>query len=206
VGPGTDPQALLTADERPRAWSWTGPRPTQNKVTLLRSGHGLRQQLPHTRSQQFASGICGFGNFARQTTEIRTAASTPSIAAIKYFGASTWDSHDPRLDDATVHRAAQCRGPTKRAAASARWAPARRGDRQATFLYQGPPPVDMMADLEHDRRQHVRQDGRKSTVSPAHIADNTTSPEEGQCCMGHEVFTRRTHQGLRVPRCTSLEL
>jgi hypothetical protein len=36
----------------------------------------------------------------------------------------------------------------------------------------------------------------QSTVSPAHIADNTTSPEDGQCCMGHE-FSSTDSQGLR---------
>jgi hypothetical protein len=35
-----------------------------------------------------------------------------------------------------------------------------------------------------------------SVVSPAHIADNTTSPYQGQCCMGHE-FNSTDSSGLR---------
>jgi hypothetical protein len=36
----------------------------------------------------------------------------------------------------------------------------------------------------------------QSTVSPAHIADGTTSPQDGKCCMGHE-FNSTDSQGLR---------
>jgi hypothetical protein len=35
-----------------------------------------------------------------------------------------------------------------------------------------------------------------STVGNAHIADNTTSPYDGQCCMGHE-FNSTDSSGLR---------
>jgi hypothetical protein len=187
-------QALLLLKNGP-AWAELSSA-DQNKVTLLEAAMGYGSNYAYNDANNFASGICGFGNFAKTNNpNYRDGGVDTEIAAIQYFGASTWDSMLTAFDDATVTAQLDAAGLTNAGGcfntvgAGANAAIAR------PFRYQGHPTSDLMG-IWSTIAGNTFDKTAQSTVSPAHIADNTTSPEDGQCCMGHE-FSSTDSQGLR---------
>jgi hypothetical protein len=117
------------------------------------------------------------------------------IAAIQYFGASTWDSMLAGFDDATEASQLNAAGLTNAGGCFTTVGSAANVAIQPAFLYQGHHSSDLMglwSQLASDTFDKTAQ----STVQPAHIADGTTSPYDGQCCMGHE-FSSTDSSGLR---------
>ncbi|MEZ0113408.1 fibronectin type 3 domain-containing protein [Catenulispora sp. EB89] len=188
-------QALLLLKNDSSAWSQLSSA-EQNKVTLLEAAMGYGSNYTYNDANSFSSGICGFGNFSKTNNpNYRDGGVDTEIAAIQFFGASTWDgmlssfsdsSFTSQLNAAGLTNAGQCFAAVGSGGNSAIARP---------FVYSGHHSSDLMgiwstiAGATFDKTA-------QSTVSPAHIADNTTSPYDGQCCMGHE-FNSTDSSGLR---------
>jgi hypothetical protein len=187
-------QALLLLKNGP-AWSeLTGAE--QNKVNLLEAAMGYGSNYTYNDANNFSSGICGFGNFSKSNNpNYRDGGVDTEIAAIQYFGATTWDSMLSAFNDATVTSQLDSAGLTN---AGGCFSTAGSGANSAIarpFVYQGHHSSDLMG-LWNVLAGDTFNQTAKSTVGPAHIADGTTSPYDGQCCMGTE-FNSTDSSGLR---------
>ncbi|HEY4457678.1 MAG TPA: fibronectin type III domain-containing protein [Pseudonocardiaceae bacterium] len=187
-------QALLLVKNGP-AW----PELTsaeQNKVTLLEAAMGYGSNYAYNDGNSFSSGICGFGNFSKTNNpNYRDGGVDTEIAAIQYFGASTWDSMLASFNDATVTSQLNAAGLTNAGGCFQTLGSGGNSAINKAFVYQGHHSSDLMglwSVLAGDTFDKTAQ----STVGKAHIADNTASPYNGQCCMGHE-FDSTDSSGLR---------
>ena len=187
-------QALLLLKNGP-GWSKLTSA-EQNKVNLLEAAMGYGSNYTYNDANSFSSGICGFGNFSKTNNpNYRDGGVDTEIAAIQYFGASTWDSMLTGFNDATVTSQLNAAGLTSAGQCFAAVGSGGNSAIQHPFLYQGHHSSDLMG-IWSTIAGNTFDQTAKSTVSPAHIADNTTSPYDGQCCMGHE-FNSTDSSGLR---------
>jgi hypothetical protein len=187
-------QALLLLKNGP-AWSELSAA-DQNKVTLLEAAMGYGSNYAYNDANSFSSGICGFGNFSKTNNpNYRDGGVDTEIAAIQYFGASTWDSMLTGFNDATVTSQLNAAGLTNAGGCFSTVGSGANSAIGRAFLYQGHHSSDLMG-IWSTIAGNTFDKTAQSTVSPAHIADNTTSPEDGKCCMGHE-FSSTDSQGLR---------
>ena len=187
-------QALLLLKNDNSAWSRLTSA-EQNKVSLLEAAMGYGSNYTYNDANNFSSGICGFGNFSKTNNpNYRDGGVDTEIAAIQFFGASAWDgmltsfndaTFTSQLDAAGLTNAGQCFAAVGSGADSAIARP---------FVYSGHHSSDLMgiwstiAGATFDKTA-------QSTVGVAHINDGTTSPYDGQCCMGHE-FDSTDSSGL----------
>jgi fibronectin type 3 domain-containing protein len=188
-------QALLLLKNDTSAWSQLSSA-EQNKVALLEAAMGYGSNYTYNDANNFASGICGFGNFSKTNNpNYRDGGVDTEIAAIQFFGASAWDgmlssfndsSFTSQLNAAGLTNAGQCFGAVGSGGNSAIARP---------YLYSGHGSSDLMG-IWSTIAGNTFDKTAASTVSVAHIADNTTSPYDGQCCMGHE-FNSTDSSGLR---------
>ncbi|MBF9069824.1 fibronectin type III domain-containing protein [Streptacidiphilus fuscans] len=187
-------QALLLLKNGP-AWSELTAA-EQNKVSLLEAAMGYGSNYAYNDANNFSSGICGFGNFSKgNNPNYRDGGVDTEIAAIQFFGASTWDSMLSSFNDATVASQLNAAGLTSAGGCFTTVGSAANSAIARPFVYQGHGSSDLMglwSVLAGDTFDKTAQ----STVSGAHIADGTTSPYDGQCCMGHE-FNSTDSSGLR---------
>jgi hypothetical protein len=187
-------QALLLLKNGP-AWSELSAA-DQNKVTLLEAAMGYGSNYTYNDANNFSSGICGFGNFSKTNNpNYRDGGVDTEIAAIQYFGASTWDSMLTGFNDATVTSQLDAAGLTNAGGCFSKVGSGANSAIGRAFLYQGHHSSDLTG-IWSTIAGNTFDKTAQSTVSPAHIADNTTSPEDGKCCMGHE-FSSTDSQGLR---------
>ena len=187
-------QALLLVKNGP-AWAKLSSA-DQNKITLLEAAMGYGSNYAYNDANNFDSGICGFGNFAKTNNpNYRDGGVDTEIAAIQYFGASTWDSMLSAFNDATVASQLNAAGLTNAGGCFQTVGSGANSAIARPFLYQGHHSSDLMG-IWGTIAGNTFDKTAASTVSPAHIADGTTSPFDGQCCMGHE-FDSTDSQGLR---------
>jgi fibronectin type 3 domain-containing protein len=187
-------QALLLLKNGP-AWSELTSA-EQNKVTLLEAAMGYGSNYTYNDANNFSSGICGYGNFKKTNNpNYRDGGVDTEIAAIQYFGASTWDSMLTSFNDATVASQLDSAGLTNAGGCFTTLGSGGNSAIQHSFVYSGHASSDLMG-IWNTIAGATFDQTAKSTVGPAHIADGTTSPEDGQCCMGHE-FNSTDSAGLR---------
>jgi hypothetical protein len=187
-------QALLLLKNGP-AWSELTAA-EQNKVDLLEAAMGYGSNYTYNDANNFPSGICGFGNFSKTNNpNYRDGGVDAEIAAIQYFGASTWDSMLTSFNDATIASQLNAAGLTNAGGCFTTVGSAANSAIAHPFVYQGHQSSDLMG-IWSTLAGNTFDKTAQSTVSPAHIADGTTSPYDGQCCMGHE-FNSTDSTGLR---------
>jgi hypothetical protein len=188
-------QALLLLKNDASAWSALTSA-EQNKVTLLEAAMGYGSNYTYNDANNVSSGICGYGNFAKTNNpNYRDGGVDAEIAAIQYFGASTWDGMLSSFNDATFTAQLDAAGLTNAGQCFAAVGSAGTSAIARPFVYAGHGSSDLMG-IWSTIAGNTFDKTAASTVSPAHIADNTTSPYDGQCCMGHE-FNSTDSSGLR---------
>lgn len=188
-------QALLLLKNDSSAWSQLSSA-EQNKAALLEAAMGYGSNYTYNDANNFSSGICGFGNFAKTNNpNYRDGGVDAEIAAIQFFGASAWDSMLTSFNDANFTSQLDAAGLTNAGQCFA--AVGSGGDAAIArpFVYSGHGSGDLTG-IWSTIAGNTFDKTAVSTVSPAHIADNTTSPYDGQCCMGHE-FDSTDSSGLR---------
>jgi hypothetical protein len=195
-------EALLLVKNGP-AWSELTAI-EQNKVTLLEAAMGYAGNYTYNDANNFSSGICGFGNFSKTNNpNYRDGYVDVEIAAIQYFGASTWTSMLQNFNDANEVSALSAAGLSNAAGCYKTVGSAANSAIGRPFVYQGIAATDLMglwnvlASDTFDLTVTSSVSGTASGSSvTAHIADNTTSPEQGKTGMGKE-FDSTDSQGLR---------
>ncbi|MDH6121061.1 fibronectin type 3 domain-containing protein [Kitasatospora sp. GAS204A] len=188
-------QALLLLKNGP-AWSELTAA-EQNKVTLLEEALGFAGNYTYNDANSFSSGICGFGNFSKTNNpNYRDGYVDVEAAAIQFFGGgAAWNSMLAKFDDATMASQLNAAGLTNAGGCYATVGTAANSAIHPAFVWEGQSATNLMGiwnQLAADTFDKTAQ----STVSGAHIADGTTSPEEGKLGMGHE-FNSTDSSGLR---------
>ena len=195
-------QALLLLKNGP-AWSQLSAA-EQGKVSLLEAAMGYAGNYTYNDANNFSSGICGFGNFSKTNNpNYQDGYVDVELAAIQFFGAVTWNTMLTDFNDATVTSELDAAGLTNAGGCYAKVRSAANAAIDRPFVWKGHPATDPMGiwnQLASDTfdltvTSSVTGVSNGATVT-AHIADNTTSPEQGQCCMGHE-FDSTDSSGLR---------
>jgi Cellulose binding domain len=195
-------QALLLMKNGP-AWNEL-PATEQYKVTLLEAAMGYAGNYTYNDANNFSSGICGYGDFSKTNNpNYRDGYVDAELAAIEFFGPATWDTMLTDFNDATVTSELNTAGLTNAGGCFATAGSAANAAIAQPFVWMGIPATDPMgiwnqlAAGTFDKTVASSVTGTSSgeTVT-ASIADKTTSPEQGQCCMGHE-FDSTDSSGLR---------
>jgi fibronectin type 3 domain-containing protein len=187
-------QALLLLKHGP-AWTELSSA-EQNKVTLLEAAMGYAGNYTYNDANSFSSGICGFGNFSKTNNpNYRDGYVDVEIAAIQFFGASAWDSMLTSFDDATVASQLNAAGLTNAGGCFAAVGSAANSPIKRAFVYSGVHSSDLMG-LWNTLAADTFDQTVTSVNGPAHIADGTTSPQQGKFGMGHE-FNSTDSSGLR---------
>jgi Cellulose binding domain len=195
-------EALLLLKNGP-AWSELSAA-EQSKVALLEAAMGYAGNYTYNDANNFSSGICGFGDFSKTNNpNYQDGYVDVELAAIQFFGAATWDTMLTGFNDATFTAELDAAGLTNAGACYATAGSAANAAIDQPFVWMGHPATDLMGiwnQLASDTfdltvTSSVAGVSNGATVT-AHIADNTTSPEQGQCCMGHE-FDSTDSSGLR---------
>ena len=188
-------QALLLLKNDNSAWSRLTSA-EQNKVSLLEAAMGYGSNYTYNDANNFSSGICGFGNFSKTNNpNYRDGGVDTEIAAIQFFGASAWDGMLSSFNDATFTSQLNAAGLTNAGQCFAAVGSGADSAIARPFVYSGHHSSDLMgiwstiAGATFDKTA-------QSTVGVAHINDGTSSPYDGQCCMGHE-FNSTDSSGLR---------
>ena len=187
-------QALLVLKGGP-AW----PELTsaeQNKVSLLEAAMGFGSNYTYNDANNFPSGICGFGNFSKTNNpNYRDGGVDAELAAIQFFGAAAWDGMLTSFNDGAEASKLSAAGLTNAAGCFTKLGSAGTGAIARPWFYQGHPSSDLPGLWSTIAGATFDKTGA-SVVQVAHIADNTTSPYDGKCCMGHE-FDSTDSSGLR---------
>jgi hypothetical protein len=195
-------EALLLLKNGP-AWNELSAA-EQSKVSLLEAAMGYGGNYTYNDANNFSSGICGFGDFSKTNNpNYQDGYVDVELAAIQFFGASTWDTMLTDFNDATVTSELDAAGLTNAGGCFATAGSAANAAIDQPFTWMGHAATDPMGiwnQLASDTFDLTVASSVTGTSSgaavTAHIADNTTSPEQGQCCMGHE-FDSTDSSGLR---------
>jgi hypothetical protein len=195
-------EALLLLKDGP-SWNQV-PAAEQAKVTLLMEALGFAGNYTYNDANNFSSGICGFGDFSKTNNpNYQDGYVDVELAAIQFFGAQAWDTMLANFNDASLTAQLDAAGLTNAGGCYATVGSAANAAIAPPFVWLGHTATDSMgiwnqlaADtFDKTVTSSVTGVSSGATVT-AHIADNTTSPEEGQCCMGHE-FDSTDSSGLR---------
>jgi hypothetical protein len=195
-------EALLLLKNGP-AWNQLSAT-EQSKVTLLEAAMGYAGNYAYNDTNNFSSGICGYGDFNKtDNPNYQDGYVDVELAAIEFFSPTAWDTMLTNFNDATVTSELDAAGLTNAGGCFATVGSAANAAIDIPFVWKGIPATDPMGiwnQLASDTfdktvTSSVTGVSNGATVT-AHIADNTTSPEEGQCCMGHE-FDSTDSGGLR---------
>ncbi len=195
-------QALLLLRHGP-AWSELSAT-QQNKVNLLEAALGYAGNYTYNDASSFSSGICGFGNFSKTNNpNYEDGYVDVELAAIEYFGATTWDSMLASFSDATEASTLNAAGLTNAGGCFGTVGSAANTAVQHAWLWKGisaSNPMGVWSQLASDTfdltvTSSVTGTSNGSSVT-AHIADGSTSPEQGKTGMGKE-FDASDSGGLR---------
>ncbi|GAB2699895.1 glycosyl hydrolase family 8 [Kitasatospora kifunensis] len=195
-------QALLLLKNGPAWGELTGAE--QNKVGLLEAAMGYGGNYAYNDANNFSSGICGFGNFTKTNNpNYRDGYVDVELAAIQFFGASTWDSMLAGFDDATEAAQLDAAGLTNAGGCFGTVGSAANAAINPPFVYQGHHSGDLMG-LWNQLASDTFDKTVGSSNGSAHIADSSTSPEQGKLGMAHE-FDSTDSNGLRSSALYSFE-
>jgi hypothetical protein len=180
------------------------PANEQAKVTLLMEALGYAGNYTYNDANNFSSGLCGYGNFSKTNNpNYQDGYVSVELAAIQYFGAAAWNTMLMSFNDAAFIARLHAAGFTNAARCYSAAGPAAAAAIARPFTWKGHPASDLMGiwnQLAADTfgKTVVSSVGGTSLGADvtAHIADGTTSPQEGKCCMGRE-FDSRDSSGLR---------
>jgi len=195
-------QALLSIKHGP-AWSeLTSTR--QNDISLLMAAMGYGGNYAYNDANDFSSGICGFGDFAKtDNPNYEDGYVDVELAAIEFFGPATWDGMLAGFDDATEAAALDAAGLTNAGGCFTAAGPAADAAIRTAWLWKGHTASDEMgiwnqlAEDTFDQTVTSSVSGTSNGASvTADIADGSTSPEQGLLGMGHE-FDSTDSGGLR---------
>ena len=195
-------QALLLVKDGP-AWARLGAS-VQNKISLLMAALGYGGNYAYNDANDFSSGICGFGNFAKTNNpNYEDGYVDVELTAIEYFGAGTWDSMLAGFDDATEAAALNAAGLTNAGGCFTTAGTAANAPIQHAWLWKGhaaSDPMGVWSRLAADTfdltvTSSVTGTSNGASVT-AQIADGSTSPVQGQLGMGKE-FDASDSGGLR---------
>ena len=195
-------EALLLVKDG-SVWSQLGSG-VQNKVSLLIAAMGYGGNYAYNDANDFSSGICGFGNFAKTNNpNYEDGYVDVELAAIQYFGPTTWDGMLASFNDATEAAALDAAGLTNAGGCFTTVGSAANAAVQRAWLWKGHSASDEMgiwSQLAADTfdltvTSSVTGTSNGATVT-ASIADGSTSPEQGQLGMGKE-FDATDSGGLR---------
>jgi Cellulose binding domain len=195
-------QALLLLKNGP-AWSEL-PAAEQSRVALLEAAMGYAGNYTYNDANDFSSGICGYGDFSKTNNpNYQDGYVDVELAAIEFFGPATWDTMLAGFNDATVTSELDAAGLTNAGGCFEAVGSAANAAIGQPFAWMGIPATDPMgiwnqlaADtFDETVTSSVTGVSGGATVT-ASIADGTVSPEQGQCCMGHE-FDSTDSSGLR---------
>ncbi|HEX4787192.1 MAG TPA: cellulose binding domain-containing protein [Actinospica sp.] len=195
-------QALLLVRHGP-AWPELGSA-GQSKVSLLMAAMGYGGNYAYNDANDFSSGICGFGNFAKTNNpNYEDGYVDVELAVIEYFGAGTWDGMLAGFDDATEAAALDAAGLTNAGGCFGTVGSAANAAIQHAWLWKGHAASDAMgiwsqlAADTFDLTVTSSVTGTSNGVNvTARIADGSTSPEQGRLGMGKE-FDSTDSGGLR---------
>jgi Cellulose binding domain len=195
-------EALLLLKNGP-AWAEL-PAADQAKVTLLEEAMGFAGNYTYNDANNFSSGICGFGDFSKTNNpNYQDGYVDVELAAIQFFGASTWDAMLASFNDATFTAQLDAAGLTNAGGCYATVGSAANAAIDQPFVWLGHPATDLMGMWDQLAADTFDQTAVSSvtgisngTTVTADIADGSTSPQQGQCCMGHE-FDSTDSSGLR---------
>ena len=200
-------QALLLLRNGP-AWNELSATEQYN-VTLLEAALGYAGNYTYNDANNFSSGICGYGDFSKTNNpNYEDGYVDVELAAIEFFGAATWDTMLTDFSDATVTAELDAAGLTNAGgcfatAGSAGAASTTNAAISIPFVWKGIPATDPLGiwnQLASDTFDNTVTSSVTGVASgetvTAGIADGTASPEEGECCMGHE-FDSTDSAGLR---------
>jgi hypothetical protein len=165
---------------------------------------GYGGNYAYNDANDFGSGICGFGDFAKTNNpNYEDGYVDVELAAIEYFGAGTWDGMLAGFDDATEAAALDAAGLTNAGGCFSTVGSAADAAIQHAWLWKGHAAGDAMgiwsqlAADTFDLTVTSSVTGTSNGVSvTAQIADGSTSPEQGQPGMGKE-FDSTDSGGLR---------
>jgi hypothetical protein len=195
-------QALLLLKNGP-AWDELSAT-EQYRVTLLEAAMGYAGNYTYNDANNFSSGICGYGDFSKANNpNYQDGYVDVELAAIEFFGPATWDTMLTDFNDATVTSELDAADLTNAGGCFATVGSAANTAIDQPFVWMGIPVTDPMAiwnqlaadTFDETVTSSVTGVSNGETVT-ASIADNTMSPEQGQCCMGHE-FDSTDSSGLR---------
>jgi hypothetical protein len=195
-------EALFLLKDGP-SWSQV-PAAEQSKVTLLMEALGFAGNYTYNDANNFSSGICGYGDFSKTNNpNYQDGYVDVELAAIQFFGAQAWDTMLANFNDASFTAQLDAAGLTNAGGCYATVGSAANAAIAPPFVWLGHPASDPMGIWDQlaadtfDKTVTSSVTGVSSGATvTAHIADNTTSPEQGQCCMGHE-FDSTDSSGLR---------
>jgi hypothetical protein len=176
----------------------------QNKVNLLMAALGYGGNYAYNDANSFSSGICGFGNFAKTNNpNYEDGYVDVELAAIQYFTPTTWDGMLAGFNDATEASALDAAGLTNAGGCFTTVGSAANSAVQHAWLWKGNAASNEMgiwsqlASDTFDLTVTSSVTGTSNGVSvTAHIADGSTSPEQGKTGMGKE-FDASDSGGLR---------
>jgi Cellulose binding domain len=195
-------EALLLLKNGP-AWNELSAA-EQSKVALLEAAMGYAGNYTYNDANNFSSGICGFGDFSKTNNpNYQDGYVDVELAAIEFFGPSAWDTMLTDFSDATVTADLDAAGLTSAGGCFATAGSAANAAIGIPFVWKTIPatdPVEIWNQLASDTFNNtvtssVTGVSNGATVT-AGIADGTTSPYQGECCMGHE-FDSTDADGLR---------
>ena len=195
-------QALLLLKNGP-AWAELSAT-EQDKVTLLEAAMGYAGNYTYNDANSFSSGICGYGDFSKTNNpNYEDGYVDVELAAIEFFGPATWDTMLTDFNDATVTSELDAAGLTNAGGCFATAGSAANAAIAVPFVWKGIPATDPMgiwnqlASDTFDNTVTSSVTGVSNGVTvTAEIADGTTSPYAGECCMGKE-FDSTDADGLR---------
>jgi Cellulose binding domain len=195
-------QALLLLKNGP---AWESLSATeQYDVSLLEAAMGYAGNYTYNDANDFSSGICGYGDFSKTNNpNYEDGYVDVELAAIEFFGPTAWNTMLADFNDATVTSELDAAGLTNAGGCFATVGSAANAAIAIPFVWKTIPATDPMGiwnQLASDTfdktvTSSVTGVSNGATVT-AEIADGTTSPYEGQCCMGHE-FDSTDSGGLR---------
>jgi Cellulose binding domain len=176
----------------------------QNKVSLLEAAMGYGGNYAYNDANDFSSGICGYGNFSKTNNpNYEDGYVDVELAAIQFFGPSTWDSMLAGFSDAAEVSALDAAGLTNAGGCFATVGTAADKAIEPAFVWKKIPATDeigiwnQLAADTFSLTVTSSVSGTSNGVSvTAHIADNSTSPEQGKLGMGKE-FDADDSGGLR---------
>jgi hypothetical protein len=195
-------QALLLLKNGP---AWNALSATeQSKVSLLEAAMGYAGNYTYNDANSFSSGICGYGDFSKTNNpNYEDGYVDVELAAIEFFGAATWDTMLTDFSDATVTSELDAAGLTNAGGCFATAGSAANAAIGIPFVWKGIPatePMGIWNQLASDTFNNTVTSSvtgvSNGVTVTAGIADGTTSPYDGECCMGHE-FDSTDADGLR---------